>query len=52
MFNELQNVIAAFVHLAVACTFGLSLAVGVAGMMHSHSPLVPAVAVAKIPAKV
>lgn len=39
MLNDLQYYVSAFVQLTVASTFGLALAIGVAGVSHSKHPL-------------
>jgi hypothetical protein len=39
MLNDVQHYVSIFAHLAVACTFGLSLAIGVAGASHAKTPL-------------
>ena len=39
MLNDLQYYVSAFVQLTVASTFGLALAIGVAGVTHSKLPL-------------
>jgi hypothetical protein len=39
MMQQIENVISAFAQLAVACTLGLSLAIGVAGITNSSMPL-------------
>ena len=39
MLNDLQYYVSAFVQLTVASTFGLALAIGVAGISHLKHPL-------------
>jgi hypothetical protein len=39
MLNDVQHYVSVFAHLAVACTFGLSLAIGIAGVSHAKTPL-------------
>jgi hypothetical protein len=39
MLNDVQHYVSVFAHLALACTFGLSLAIGVAGAAHGKAPL-------------
>lgn len=39
MLNDLQYYVSAFAQLTVASTFGLALAIGVAGVSHSKNPL-------------
>jgi hypothetical protein len=39
MLNDVQHYVSVFAHLALACTFGLSLAIGIAGASHAKTPL-------------
>jgi hypothetical protein len=39
MFKELQDVVAVFVHLALASTFSLNIAILSAGLVNARSPL-------------
>jgi hypothetical protein len=39
MLNDVQHYVSIFTHLALACTFGLSLAIGIAGVSHAKTPL-------------
>jgi hypothetical protein len=38
MLNDVQQYVSVFAHLTIACTFGLSLAIGIAGVSNSPSP--------------
>jgi hypothetical protein len=38
MLNDLQQYVAVFAHLTLACTFGLSMAIGIAGVTHTATP--------------
>jgi hypothetical protein len=38
MLNDVQQYVSVFAHLTIACTLGLSLAIGIAGVSHSPSP--------------
>ncbi len=40
MLNDIQQYVCVFAHLTMACTLGLSLAIGIAGVTHSPSPFV------------
>jgi hypothetical protein len=39
MLTDVQHYVSVFAHLALACTFGLTLAIGVAGVSHAKTPL-------------
>lgn len=39
MLTDVQHYVSVFAHLALACTFGLTLAIGIAGVSHANTPL-------------
>jgi hypothetical protein len=39
MLNDVQHYVSVFAHLAVTCTFGLSLAIAIAGVSQAKGPL-------------
>ena len=39
MLTDVQHYVSVFAHLALACTFGLTLAIGIAGVSHAKTPL-------------
>jgi hypothetical protein len=38
MLNDIQQYVSVFAHITLACTLGLSLAIGIAGATHAPSP--------------